>query len=59
MDRLAALVRWDPMMIFMPPALLAPSSGHAPEMARRALQIVGVGDNRIGTHEPLRRPSKG
>ncbi len=26
MDSLAALVRWDPMMSFMPPAFLAPSS---------------------------------
>ncbi len=33
MDRLAAIVRWDPMMVFMPPAPLAPSPGHAPEMA--------------------------
>ena len=36
LDGLAAIVRWDPMMIFMPPAFLAPSPGHAPEMARRA-----------------------
>ncbi len=36
LDSLAAFVGWDSMVIFMPPAPLAPSPGHAREMARRA-----------------------
>ncbi len=36
-DSLAAMVRWDPMMLFTPPTPLAPSPGHAPGMARHAL----------------------
>ncbi len=36
LDSLAAFVRWDPMMVFMPPALLASSPGHAPEMTPEA-----------------------
>ena len=57
LDSLAAFVGWDSMVIFMPPAPLAPSPGHAPEMAEGFSHFVtsmtapiafGWSDGRVG-----------
>ncbi len=55
MDSLVAFIRWDPMMIFMPPALLAPTM----DLRRRASIEHRVRPRSVVTVDPAADPCPG
>jgi hypothetical protein len=57
LDRLAAFVRWNPMLIFVPPLAPAGSPGTAPEGLRRVHRVKGEVIEILGViHEARKWP---